>query len=85
MKAKISDLNMHLFAQLERLGDENLTTDRLKLENERSKNIVMVSEQIIDAAKITLDAFKLIRHGEFTKIDLPVMFLDANDVKLIGA
>lgn len=64
------DLNNHLFEQLERLNDEDLTDDDLKKEVERSKAITSVSKAIIDNAKNALDAQKL--RAEYTgKVDLP--------------
>lgn len=60
MKNKIVDLNNHLFAQLERLGDENLTSEQVDLEVRRSEAIVAVSEQVIRSADVTLRATKLI-------------------------
>lgn len=35
MKNKLSDLNNHLFAQIERLGDEDLTAEQIGQEVER--------------------------------------------------
>lgn len=55
MKNKLSDLNNHLFAQLERLGDEDLKGDELKEEVERGKTIAAVSKEIVSNAKLTLD------------------------------
>ena len=60
---KMSDLNDHLFAQLERLGDEELTQEQLDKEIARSKAISQVSKQIVDTAKTTMAAVKL--SGEF--------------------
>lgn len=69
------DLNNHLFEQLERLNDEDLTDDELQTEVERSKAITSVSKAIIDNSKIALDAQKL--RAEYTgKIDLPRMIED---------
>ena len=59
MKNKLIDLNNHMFAQLERLGDESLTGDALKQEIERGKAIANVSRQVIDNAALALDAHKL--------------------------
>ncbi len=50
----LSDLNNHLFAQLERLSDENLTADELSKEMERAKAINGVARNIIDNAKTAL-------------------------------
>lgn len=56
MQNKLSDLNNHLFAQLERLGDETLTAEQLSIELERARAIAGVSNQIIATAKLVLDA-----------------------------
>lgn len=56
MKNKLNNLNDHLFAQLERLGDENLSGDKLALEISRSKSITDVSKEIISNARLVLDA-----------------------------
>lgn len=59
MKNTLMDLNNHLFAQLERLGDEELKGDALISEIERSKAIQGIAGQAINNAKIVLDAEKL--------------------------
>lgn len=59
MKNKITDLNDHLFAQLERLGDEDLKDEALAKEIGRAKAISDVASRIIDNAKLALDATKL--------------------------
>lgn len=56
MKNKLSDLNNHLFAQLERLTDESLTGDNLKEEIERSRAVSQVSGQILSNASLVLKA-----------------------------
>ena len=38
MKNTLSDLNNHLFAQLERLGEEDLDEEEIKKEVQRSKS-----------------------------------------------
>ena len=61
MKNKLIDLNDHLFAQLERLGEEDLTGDKLTGEIDRSKALTSVAGSIIDNAKLCLDAER-VRH-----------------------
>ncbi|MNL58487.1 hypothetical protein D3C87_1821280 [compost metagenome] len=65
MKNKLSDLNNHLFAQLERLGEEDLTADQIAKEVNRSKAIIGVAAQIVSAQNLNLRAVGLIaEHGE---------------------
>lgn len=56
MKNKLSDLNDHLFAQLERLGEENMDQEKLKLEIERSKVMANVAREIISNGNLVLKA-----------------------------
>lgn len=58
MKNKSIDLNNHLFAQLERLGDEELKGDELKTEIARSGAITHVAREIVANARLSLDAEK---------------------------
>ena len=53
---KLTDLNNHLFAELERLGDEELTGDKLKEELGRAKGVATISSQIIKNANTMLSA-----------------------------
>lgn len=64
MQNKLSDLNNHLFAQLERLSDEDLSTEQLEMEMKRAKSINGVAKNIIDNAKVTLEG----AHFSYTKI-----------------
>jgi len=59
MKNSMTDLNNHLFAQLERLGDEDLKPEELEKEVERSKAITSVAKTIAENAKVELEAHKL--------------------------
>jgi hypothetical protein len=63
MKNKLIDLNNHLFAQIERLSDEDLKGDDLTQEINRSKAISNVAVQIIDNARLALSAHKAINDG----------------------
>ncbi|MEM0953331.1 MAG: hypothetical protein AAGI24_04245 [Pseudomonadota bacterium] len=63
MKNKLSDLNDHLFTQLERLNEEGLKGEKLEEEIERGKAIAGISRGIIDNAKLVLDAEKMKREG----------------------
>lgn len=64
MKNKLTDLNDHLFAQLERLSDEDLTAEEIAQEVTRTDAMVKVSEQIIHNATIALRGAELLaEHG----------------------
>lgn len=56
MKNKLTDLNNHLFAQLERLSNESLKGDALKEEINHSKAVSGVSKDIVANARLALDA-----------------------------
>ncbi|MDF2608896.1 MAG: phage protein [Lachnospiraceae bacterium] len=58
MKNTLGDLNNHLFAQLERLGDEELTGEELHEEITRAKAINDVASRIIANANTVLQAKK---------------------------
>lgn len=60
MKNKLTDLNDHLFAQLERLSDEGLTPAQIDAEAKRGKALVEVADQIIKNASLQVQAAKLI-------------------------
>lgn len=62
MKNKLSDLNDHLFMQLERLGDEDLTAEEIEREAKRGEAIVAVAEQVVRNADLQLKAATLLAH-----------------------
>ena len=72
-KNKLNDLNNHLFAQLERLNDEELSSDQVKIEVSRAKAISGVASQVIKSAKVTIDAMRLVASGDYTVQELPEM------------
>ncbi|KTD88155.1 hypothetical protein [Paenibacillus etheri] len=59
MRNTLGDLNNHLFAQLERLSDEELTGEKLADEIGRAKAVTSVASQIIANGSLVLDAIKL--------------------------
>lgn len=58
MKNKLIDLNDHLFAQLERLSDEDLSGEKLEEEITRSKAVSQISKDIVSNASLALQAEK---------------------------
>ena len=75
-KNKLIDLNNHLFAQLERLSDEDLKEEKLALEVARTRAIGEVSRHIIDNARLALSAQKAL--GESIR-SLPAMISDGKE------
>lgn len=58
MRNTLGDLNNHLFAQLERLGDEDIKGEHLSEEIERAKSIIGIASKIIDNGALSLEAHK---------------------------
>lgn len=74
MKNKLSDLNNHLFAQLERLGEEGLTAEQIAAEVQRADAIVSVSEQVVRNADLQLKAVVILAtHGDRFRDQLPML------------
>lgn len=63
MKNKLSDLNNHLFAEMERLSDEDLLGEELDTELKRAHAITNVAAQIVNNANLVLRA--QIAKGEY--------------------
>lgn len=59
MKNTLGDLNNHLFAQLEKLNDEDLNGDQLDAEIKRTEAMAKISEQIIKTGELQ---FKAMQH-----------------------
>lgn len=75
MKNKLVDLNNHLFEMIERLNDDELNNDELEKEIKRANAMSSISKQIIDNAKVELEATKLVLDYSRTPQDvkLPTM------------
>lgn len=67
------DLNNHLFEQMERLNDDDLTDEQLMMEYKRSQAMAALSGRIIDNAAVALKAEQLKLEYGNRNIDLPAM------------
>ncbi len=64
MKNTLGDLNNHLFAQLERLGDEDTKGEELMEEINRAKAVTSVASQIVANGSLVLRGKELqLEHG----------------------
>lgn len=80
MKNKLSDLNNHLFAMLERLGDEDLTAEQIETESRRADAVVSVADQIIRNADLQLKAINVLAiHGDRFKPQLQMIAGGGNE------
>lgn len=73
MKNTLGDLNNHLFAQLERLNDENLKGDELKEEINRAKAVTAVASQVISNGSLVLEAQKWVDEKWDADTEIPKM------------
>lgn len=81
MKNKLSDLNNHLFSQIERLGDESLKAEKLEKEIERARAITGVANQIVNNARLVLEAQKALSDGLIRTGKSPYMLGMIGEVK----
>jgi len=74
MQNTLGDLNNHLFAELERLGNEELKGEALVEEMNRAKSITLIASQAISNGNLVLQAekFKAETLGR-SKIEMPKM------------
>lgn len=74
MKNQLIDLHNHLFAQMERLNDEDLSPEELKNEVNRSKAMSGIARDIISNADLALRATKFkVEEGLVGKDSMPLM------------
>lgn len=87
MKNSLGDLNNHLFAQLERLGDEELSGDKLIEEISRAKAVTGIASQIIANGNLVLNGIRTKEEyfGDKSKRVLPDIFPDPTDTPSPGS
>ena len=76
MKNTLLDLNNHLFAEIERLGDEDLKGDALAEELQRASGISNIAKNIIENANVTLQATKFMDDHMDANIKVPKILID---------
>lgn len=79
---KLIDLNNHLFEQLERLNDDELTAEQLTHEISRTKSMTNISKQIISNGNLLLRAKQYVdEFGRHTG-ELPEMLTNDKPIKV---
>ena len=78
-KNKLVDLNNHLFEQLERLNDDDLTGEKLQEERERAKSMANIAQTIINNGELALKAVK--HYDEYGKREEMPPMLQIGDGK----
>lgn len=58
MQNTLTDLNNHLFAQMERLGDEDMDEEQLEKELKRADGVSKIAAQIIHNGELALKTMK---------------------------
>jgi hypothetical protein len=82
VKNRLTDLNDYLFAQLERLADEDLSGEAIATEIQRAGAIVDVADTIVENARLQLAACKLVAdHGDRFAKQLPMIAPAALEVR----
>lgn len=81
-KNRLTDLNNHLFEQLERLNNDELTGDELSEEIRRSRAVTGVASHIIQNGELVLKAYKAHEDRMDAEKKLPKMLGDSGNEKV---
>jgi hypothetical protein len=68
---KLTDLNNHLFEQMERLNDDELNAEQLEFEQKRTKSMAQIATAITNNARLVLDAQKYVSDTGTNTKDIP--------------
>lgn len=78
-KNRLQNLNDHLFAQIERLCEEDLTPEEIERESRRSVALVGLADQTIRNAMVQIHAAQIIHdHDGRDPSDMLKRFVDAD-------
>ena len=72
-RSTLGDLNLHLFAQLERLGDEEIKGDELREEINRAEAVSTIAQQIISNGALVLKVKQLSSNKFDDDVQIPKM------------
>lgn len=75
MNNTLGDLNNHLFAQLEKLGDDDLSDEKLDEEIRRADAMMKIGKQIVEVGELQ---FKVMQH-----MDEYMLFCKLNDAPVV--
>lgn len=80
VRNKLIDLNNHLFEEMERLNTDGISDEKLTKEIKRTNAMVDLAEQIVDNAKVILEANKFkVEYSRSSNVKVPEMLTDTND------
>lgn len=73
-KTTLNDLNEYLFAEMDRLTNEDLSEEELDKEIKRSEALQKVAKTIIDNGSLALQAKKYLdEYGKGDNVELPML------------
>ena len=73
MRNTLGDLNNHLFAQLERLSDEDIKGEKLREEINRAEAVSSIAQQIISNGALALKAKQIASNSLDADMKIPKM------------
>lgn len=73
MQNNLSDLNNHLFSQLELLESGELSEKELDLELKKAKAITQISSQILNVARLQIAAINTAESCRLCNDDMPAL------------